>query len=283
MRRLPSLILLLAATAALTACYDRGVTNPTVVAVPAPASLTSLSLNGAVYLSWDDTPYLDHQSDFSHYAVYSASYDLDHNLCGSSWSEEGTTVSPEFLVGALANGVPLCFAVTAISVDDYESARSPLRNDTPRPDARNVVLFSTDTLAGQQSGFRFWLDANGNGHVDVGELGLVGNSAAGTNDFILTHDASGLWLTPQRAGVTLQVYGSAPVADLTDVDYAPDSGYSRAAITAAPMWGYVFQTTVGSFYMYGAIRVTAVGPKYVILDWSYQTDPGNPELVPHVR
>jgi hypothetical protein len=279
LRLLKSTPIVVAAAAALSGCYDRGVNSPTVATVPAPASLTSVSLNGAVYLSWDDTPYTSYQNTFSHYDVYSTSYDLDQNLCGSTWSLEGTTVSPEFLVGALTNGVSFCFGVTAVSVDAYESDWSPWRNDTPRPDARNVVLFTTDTLAGQQSGFRFWLDANGNGLADVGELGLVGSAGSGANDFVLTRDASGLWLTPQRAGVTMEVYGSTPVADLTDIDYAPDSGYSQSAYTAAPMWGYVFQTTEGAYYKYGAIRVTAVGPKYVILDWSYQTDPGNPELV----
>lgn len=280
MRRLPLLIpLVVASMAALSACYDHGVSSPNVVTVAAPAYLTSTTLNGAVYLNWDDAPYTNSPNDFSHYQVYSTSYDLDHNLCGGSWSVEGTTVSPEFLVGALTNGVPLCFGVSAISVDDYESDRSPLRNDTPRPDARNVVLFSTDTLSGQQSGFRFWLDANGNGQVDVGELGLVGNSASGSNDFILTRDASGLWLTPQRAGVTMQVYGSTAIEDLTSIDVAPDTGYASNAITAVPLWGYVIRTTGVTFYQYGAIRVTAVGPNYVILDWSYQTDPGNPELI----
>ena len=29
---------------------------------------------------------------------------------------------------------------------------------------------------------------------------------------------------------------------------------------------------------YGAVRVTHVGRRYLILDWSVQTDPGNPEL-----
>jgi len=280
MLRSSTLTLLVVATAAtLSACYDRGISNPAVVTVPAPSYLSSLTLNGAIYLSWDDTPYASYQNDFSHYQVYSTSFDLDHNLCGSSWSVEGTTVSPEFLVGALTNGVPRCFGVSAFSVDDYESDRSPLRNDTPRPDARNVVLLSTDTLSGAQSGFRFWSDANGNGRADVGELGLVGASASGTNDFILTHDASGLWLTPQRTGATMQVYGTTPIDDLTSIDVAPDGGYSGSAFSASPMWGYVVQMTDLSFYKYGAIRVTAVGPKYVILDWSYQTDPGNPELV----
>ena len=33
------------------------------------------------------------------------------------------------------------------------------------------------------------------------------------------------------------------------------------------------------FYRYGAVRVVAVGPDYVIFDWSYQPDRGNPELL----
>jgi hypothetical protein len=30
---------------------------------------------------------------------------------------------------------------------------------------------------------------------------------------------------------------------------------------------------------YGAVRITHVGQNFLILDWAYQTDPGNPELV----
>ena len=282
LRRFSLILFALAAVAALDACYDHGVTSNNVYAtVPAPSFLTSTSLNGAVYLAWDDTPYSGDPNAFSHYRVYSTSYNLDQNLCGATWSVEGTTVAPEFLVGALANGVPECFGVSAISVDDIESDKSPLRNDTPRPDARNVVLYSTDTLAGSQSGFRFWLDANNNGQVDVGELGLVGSAGSGANDFTLVNSGGTLYLTPQRAGVTMQVYGNTPIGDLTDIDLAPSGGYAVTATSAAPMWGYVFQAAEGSFYKYGAIRVTAVGPKYIIFDWSYQTDPGNPELVPH--
>jgi hypothetical protein len=249
------------------------------LALGAPATLASISLNRAVHLAWDDRPYLTNPSAFLNYRVYSTSYDLDHNLCGAHWSLEGTTVSPEFLVTALQNGVPLCFAVSAISIEGYESLWSPLRNDTPRPDARNIVMFSSDTLAGALSGFRFWFDANGNGVVDPGELGVVGSSASGINDFIVTRNASGIWLTPQLPVDSMQVYGTAPIADLTSIALAPASGYTRNSYTAVPMWGYVLQMRQGSFYKYGAIRITAVGPNYVILDWSYQTDPGNPRLI----
>ena len=33
------------------------------------------------------------------------------------------------------------------------------------------------------------------------------------------------------------------------------------------------------FARYGSLRVTHVGQDFLILDWAYQTDPGNPELV----
>ena len=33
------------------------------------------------------------------------------------------------------------------------------------------------------------------------------------------------------------------------------------------------------FKRYGAVRVTHVGQDFLILDWAFQTDPGNPELI----
>ena len=81
-----------------------------------------------------------------------------------------------------------------------------------------------------------------------------------------------------RSGTQVQTYGI--VNDLTDIDIAPDSGYSAAPVTAAVRTGYVFQINEGDgFYRYGAIQVTAVGSNYIIFNWSYQTDPGNPELI----
>jgi hypothetical protein len=265
-----------AAVALLTACYNRGYsTGPGGgggVQLNAPDSLTSISLNGAVNLQWSDNAYTANPANFSYYHVYSTSYNLDQNLCGNSWVTEGTTVSPEFLVGALTNGVPECFEVTAVSLDGIESADSPLRNDTPRPDSLNVIVFTPDTLAGAQTGFRFSPSAS--------QFGLVGPSTSGTNDFTVTHDSTGTYIVPQRTGVTMEVYGTTPIATLMSIDVAPVGGYAATGIQALPGWGYVFQINDGGqFYKYGAVRVSAVGKNYIIFDWSYQTDPGNPELV----
>jgi hypothetical protein len=272
----------LAAALLLAACYNRAATTGPGggVQLQAPTALSSISLNGAVHLDWTDNAYTADPTDFSFYQVYSTSYNLDLLQCGASWVTEGTTVAPTFLVGALTNGVPKCFVVTAVSLDRIQSTDSPLRNDTPRPDGRNVLVFTPDTLSGAQSGFRFWFDTNNNGLVDSSELGHVGTANGTTMDFTVTRDTSGTYIVPQRSGVTMQVYGNAPIADLTSVDLAPDSGYTVTGYQALPRWGYVFQMNDGgAFFKYGALRVSAVGKNYIIFDWSYQTDPGNPELI----
>jgi hypothetical protein len=245
-----------------------------------PASLTSISLNGAIHLAWSDNAFAADPQRFQWYRLYSAAYDLDLGLCGADWSLEGTTVAPEFLAGALANGVPRCYGVSAISGEGYESLWSPLRQDTPRPDSRNVLVYAFDanpTLAG----FRFWDDVNQDGVAQPTELGLVQDGSRTDIDFWVYRDPadSTLWIVPEFSGTTLRLYASTPIGDLTDIDFAPAGGYSRNMIQAAPGFGYVFQIIEGSTLRYGALRVTHVGRDYVIFDWSMQTDPGNPELV----
>jgi len=244
-----------------------------------PGFLNSISLNGAIHLEWDDTSYVSAPTRFKWYRIYSTDYNLDTGLCDTSWLLEGTTVAPEFLASAMTNGVPRCFGVSAVSREGYESLWSPLRQDTPRPDARNTLVFAkTENLS--QSGFRFWQDVNGDGRAQTSELGLVQNGSLASVDFSIFRDPvdSTLWFVPQFAGTQIRVYGTTPVADLTSIDFAPASGYSRDTIQAVPGYGYVFQIVEGTTLRYGALRVTHVGRDYLIFDWSFQTDQGNPEL-----
>jgi hypothetical protein len=262
------------------ACSSNDRTGPG-VPPDVPASLSSTSLDGAVALTWTDNSYTADPGNFQNYRVYSTGYDLDQNLCGTTWQLEGTTVAPEFVVGALANGVPHCYTVTAVSVDGFESDRSPTRSDTPRPDSRNVVLYARP-FQSEGSGFRFWDDLNADGAAGASELGLVtsGNDAAA--DFFVDRDGSGdLFLTPVRAGTGVEYYDADhPVEDLTSIDFAADRTYRTSGILALPGYGYVFEMDGGDgFKRYGAVRTTHVGRDFLILDWAYQTDPGNPELL----
>ena len=252
--------------------------------LPQPASLSSISLNQAIHLQWADNAALSDTARFNWYRVYSMPYDLDHGVCVTrpdSILLEGTTVSDEFLATLLANGVPRCFGVSAISVEGYESLWSPLKHDTPRPDARNVLVSAFEVNAAQ-SCFRFWSDANGNGRGDPGELGLVQDGNRTDIDFWVHLQASDstLWIVPEFAGDSIRLYDNTQaVPDLTSIDSAAASGYTRNMIQAVPGFGYVFQRNENNQYHYAALRVTAVGRRYVIFDWSAQTDPGNPELV----
>ena len=245
----------------------------------APAWLSSISLNGAIHLQWDDTSYASGPTRFKWYRIYSTAYNLDTGLCDTNWLLEGTTVAPEFLASALTNGVPRCFGVSAVSREGYESLWSPLHQDTPRPDARNTLVFAIDAN-GAQSGFRFWQDANGDGRAQTSELGLVVDGHGSSVDFWVYRDPtdSTLWLVPGFSGTSMQLYSTSAIADLTSIDFAPASGYSRSMIQAVPGYGYVFQIIEGSTLRYGALRMTHVGRDYLIFDWSFQTDIGNPEL-----
>jgi hypothetical protein len=245
-----------------------------------PASLTSTTLDGAIALVWTDNAFTSDPANFSNYRIYSTSYDLDADLCGSSWGVEGTTVAPEFVVGALANGVSRCFAVSAVSINGAESARSLVQHDTPRPDSRNVVLFARQ-VQDAESGFRFWDDLNSDGAAQEAEIGLVRAGSAPSIDFSVERDGTGaLFFDPVRAGTGVEFYDAVPVEDLTSIDVAAGGTYATTLIEASPGFGYVFEMDGGDgFLRYGAVRVTHVGQTFLILDWAYQTDPGNPELL----
>ena len=238
----------------------------------APTSLFSTSLNGAIELDWTDNAYQSNPLAFKWYRVYSASA-ISDTLCDTDWVLEGATVSPDFIVGVLTNGVPRCYGVSAIDTLGDESLWSPLREDTPRPDARNVALFPVQTNAAS-AGLEFW-DGTANG------FGLVVNGgSASANFFVTQHADSTLWLTPVAAsGTTMQQYGIGPIDDLTSIDFAPASGYASTSLQALPGDGYVFQVVNGATVRYGAVRVTHVGRDFLILDWSFQTGAGNPELI----
>jgi hypothetical protein len=252
-----------------------------------PATLTSTTLDQAIALTWLDNSYTADPANFRNYRVFSSTFDLDNAVCGA-WRLEGTTVAPEFIVGALANGVPRCFAVSAVSVNGAESAQSPMRSDTPRPDARNVVVYAVNVRA-DSSGFRFW-DDDGDGQVEDGELGRIRDGADTDVDFFVDRDGTGsLFFNPVRAGTGVELYSNVPVEDLTSVDLAPClagatpgqcASYTTSPLEASPGFGYVFETDGGDgFIRYGAVRVTHVGQTFLILDWAFQTDRGNPELL----
>jgi len=267
----PALALPLAALA-LAACSSDRTLGPRGGALETPESLVSTSLNSAVQLSWSANARLADPNRFSHYDVYSTTYDLDNSVCDDAgWALEGTSVSEDFLVTGLTNGVPLCFAVSSVSTSGDESNVSAYVNDTPRYDSRNVLV-STAQHDMATSGFRF----------DFGPSSQLGQVVSGNRDDIDfrvdRHDDGSIWLTTVRDGTSVVLYSQDPVDDLTSIDIAPLNGYITGSIEALPGYAYVFETHMSDGLHYGAVRITSTTRDHVILDWSYQTDYGDPQL-----
>ena len=57
--------------------------------VDSPNSLSSTTLDRAIALTWSDNPFASDPDVFQNYRIYSTSYDIDNNQCGT-WRLEGT-------------------------------------------------------------------------------------------------------------------------------------------------------------------------------------------------
>lgn len=253
--------------------------EPGGAALPAPASLQTTTLDNAIELTWADNSYDADPGRFDHYQVWSSDYDLDNNLCLQPWSLEGTSVAPRFVAAALVNSAPRCFRVNALTTDGVASAYSPVRFDTPRY-ASSVIRLYAAQVDSDSAGFSFWHDLNQDLATSRDELGWVESERLGDIDLVLDRDAGGqLFLTPVRPGVGIALWPTI-VADLTDIDVAPAAGYGRDPIAVLSGDGYVVEMPgPDGFKRYGAMRVVAVEPGSILFEWSFQGDPGSPELL----
>ena len=239
--------------------------------LPAPQGLASISLNGAVQLAWSSNSVDASHGTFDHYRVYSTAYDGTRGVCTSDWVVEGSTVSDAFLSGNLTNGISRCFAISAITRDGHESDWSGSRLDTPRYDARNAFVYATASRP-DSSGFLFFDEP-------AKRVGVV--AATSRTDLDVTverHSDGSLWFAPARTGVTMMLYSTKPVADLTSIDRAPATGFANVTIEALAGYAYVFRVQKADGVHFAAIRVAFVTKDYVVFDWAYQSAPGNAEL-----
>ncbi len=242
--------------------------------LPAPASLNSITLHRAVQLSWASNSRTADPNAFDYYRVYSTVWSATASRCDDSlWILEGTTISEDFISTGLTNGVRYCFAVSAVSRDGHESLFSVPRDDTPRYDSRNVIVDAFQ-VAPATSGFDFY------NPTASSRFGIVSSGSASGIDFRLERRADNrLYFVPMRTDVSIALYSTSPVTDLTSIDIAPlDNSFSSVAISAEPGYAYVFRIGPVGSANYAAVRVSHVGADYVIFDWSYQSAMNNPEL-----
>jgi len=236
--------------------------------LPPPEDLTAIALDGAVELSWSPNARLANPAAFSYYRVYSTVYHASQNLCDTQWVLEGTTVSEDFIASGLPNGQPRCFDVSAISIDGHESDWPTPIAIAPSASAADVVVFaSQDSLA--RSGFAF--------SPSTSARSMTASGARTDIDFRVDRHADGtMWIVPVKSGTRVAPYSAQTIPSLSAISTAPSAGYSSGPIRAKAKLGYVIQTVRGDGVHYASVRVAAVGHDFIVFEWAYQGDPGNP-------
>lgn len=158
------------------------------------------------------------------------------------------------------NGVTYYYALSSVDKFGNESDLTsyPIF-DTPRPERHNQRVFAYSSTH----------DTSGlSGYI----LSMFSPTTKDSGDFYFTYK-NGLPYIVCRPYTYIQDLGE--TEDLTDINWAPDSGWIRNESVASRSHSYVIWTEDNHF---AHIRVLEITDDYMLFDVAYQTDPGNHEL-----
>lgn len=243
---------------------------PAPVPPPVPADVEAVALDDQVYLRWRDNSSED--DDFSAYRVYATGADEDYLL--------GDTDSPGFIDLLAENGKTSEYYVTSVDVQGHESGASPVVESTPRPDYAGERVFAYEHKP-KSSGFRF---------RQSDDIQAVMHGDDADRHFRIEYYDGRFWFVPgPNASVHMTSKetsalkcGPGADSDCVSWDEAPRSGYLSEEVHLEAGFTYVFRVPGDDEEMrYGAVRPTLTAPcpdYFVIFDWAYQTQAGNPQL-----
>jgi hypothetical protein len=249
-----SIVLSVLATLLLaTGCRN----NDNVVALDLPPhrvdGVYSVTGDGRVTIYWR----ANQDDDIDYYKVYR------NTSATGTFHLVGTTAGTSYVDRDVINGNTYFYAVAAVDLAGQESVELSYENvfDTPRPEGINVTL-SNDQVTSATSAWDF------SAHARVSSL----NPDA---DILYDADvAGGHYLIFAASGTLIQDTG---FVDLVDVDYAPPSGWSAdGVVEAIPGHSYIVLTRNNH---YAKFSVKSRDGSGMLMDWAYQIDPDNPELV----
>ncbi len=236
-----------------------------------PRGVRSVTGDGQVLVEW----YGNEEYDLKGYIVYRSPNNKDYVEIAEVGSQ--VTSYPDTNV---VNGTTYYYAVTAFDFDGNESELSPeVVDDTPRPAGKDVKLLDY-ILEPDLSGFDF---SNSNrGAQPFDRVGMDIYFGIGTIDNIFTVP----FIYTTSDDILIQDMGYTSSMDEIDESPLLDEGFTFGAVEAIPGHTYCINTLDDHFVK---IRVTdvyidlagdEVVDAWVVFDWAYQLQPGNPELAP---
>lgn len=234
----------------ISCCYEGFDNEPPAV----PRGLHSITGDEEVMLIW----YENTEPDLAGYRIY-------RSLTPSGYYYEiGQTNLDYFLDFGLLNGQTYYYAIVAFDYNGNESDLSyEIVYDTPRPEGYNEQIFDYYEYP-DYSGWNF------SAYSVVAYDHPLCDFYYGYDDINEAH-----YLYTGRSDTWIQDFGY--TESLDEITYAPQYGWSTTGVVEAILGHtYIFWIWDNHF---AKVRLTAIDPDYVIFDWAYQIDPGNPELV----
>ncbi len=234
---------------------------------PVPAGVYSITGDSYIEVLWSPV----HVDDLAGYQVYRSRHSAgEYHYIGASNDES-------FIDTDVDNGNTYFYAVTAYDDDDNESELSYEDVfDTPRPSGRNLTVYDEDEFAGVDfSDYREGMIQEWDAlSTDMYLLWLNERYCFASRDVVIGDTVYGTDM--QHAGV---------VSSLDDIGWAPDNGWTEESADTLVLFednAYIVWTWDNHFAKF---MVVEIGYDYVVIDWAYQTDEGNPELavVPIIR
>ena len=211
----------------------------------------SITGDGQVTITWR----LNQETDIDHYKIYS------NDEPTGTFTLIGTSTDNEFVDEDVVNGETYFYAVSAVDNAGQESPELSFENafDTPRPEGFDVTLNDANT-ADATSGWDFSAETRR----------LSGDPA--TDVYYAFQDGHYLIFVP--TDTRIQDAGYVP---LVDVDYGPPAGWSDdGVVEAIPGHSYILLTRDNHYAKFEVNSRSATG---MLMDWAYQIDQDNPELV----
>ncbi len=238
----------------LAGCREDRIVGPHDAAPAAPRGVYSVTGDGAATLHW----LANTEDDVIGYRIYAG------DCAGGPqcpYDRVGATSATSFVVTGLVNGRTRYFAVSAVDAAGNESDLSyDTTFDTPRPAGSGLVLAS-DRVDSLHAGY------------DFSQFAVVSYSSP-VVDVYYDGSAAGQTMIAPFTDTQIQDAGFATTLDA--VDFAPSAGWSPTG-TVPLIPGHCYVVWTGDDH-YAKFRVTSLTASQVVLDWAYQTDPGNPEL-----
>ncbi len=232
---------------------DDPVVGPRDVTPPAiPTGVRSVTGDSQVQLVWNPNV----EEDLACYRIYWSP------APAGPYEFMAETDIPRFVDRDVDNGVTYFYAVTAVDVAGNESELSlELIHDTPRPAGTDLVLWRASGPSWELSGYDFssyvrrpWSSVDAD---------MYFNLESGRPAMVASDPATDL----QDAGY----------AQLDDLDWAPPAGWTgEDRVTLIEGHCYYVWTRDDH---YAKFRVTDLNLERVVIDWAYQIDKSNPELV----